>query len=78
MGGSQTASLASLPKIIKNYESHTAITSIVICDSKSALISPSLRVLAKGKGEAIQKNHCRFLVSSAESISFSAKSPAHL
>ncbi|MGX2982550.1 hypothetical protein [Helicobacter sp. 23-1045] len=30
MGGSQTPSLASLPKIIKNYKSHTAITSIVI------------------------------------------------
>ncbi|MGX3010731.1 hypothetical protein ACWIUD_04085 [Helicobacter sp. 23-1044] len=30
MGGSQTPSLASLPKIIKNYESHTAITSIEI------------------------------------------------
>ncbi|MGX3010644.1 hypothetical protein ACWIUD_03630 [Helicobacter sp. 23-1044] len=50
MGGSQTSSLASLPKISKNYESTTATTSIVfhtIRQFSANLKNPSLRDLPK-------------------------------
>ena len=53
-GRSQTPSLVSRPKFSKNYESTTAITSIVIrCTNQSAIFS-SLR---GQQPEAIQKNN---------------------
>ncbi|MGX2982569.1 hypothetical protein [Helicobacter sp. 23-1045] len=42
-GRSQTASLVSRPKFSKNYESTTAITSIVLRKANQSAKNPSLR-----------------------------------
>ncbi|MGX3010304.1 hypothetical protein ACWIUD_01900 [Helicobacter sp. 23-1044] len=61
MGGSQTPSLASLPKIIKSYESHTAITSIVFnanCHFERSEKSPSLRENERSEFSWQSKKNC--------------------